>query len=163
MENFNPSKNTEASVKGNSAEIIDKNYSNSSFENLSEDPFSTISQTEFLNLAENNPELTPLVESFLKSSEIYVDNFWENYQANLNGTYSESADTSAEVSIDTLSSNLGEIINSLQTNQKEIPSWASNLLNESEGIDKNACGELAIVLWYQKYLDKREKDEVVVM
>jgi len=166
MENFKPTNNPETNLKENSPEItnenIDKNYSEVtlSFETLT--PY--ISQTELLNLAKTHPELENPVNSFLASAKEYTANFWENYQAEISNAARNSDLVSETSSIATLTANMKEIIKTLKTKdtdtfQETHHNWTSSFLDNNGEISEKACGTLAIVLEYQKYLDKREADE----
>jgi len=163
MENFKPSplNNETVSPKKNYLEDF------SDFEGLTP----AISRSELLALAETDPILEKPIESFLKYAERYAFDVWNMNKNYIDGVYAENPELLAEeddkrtILHTALTDSVRIIIRAMNKSIEENGfeydrSWISELVDSSGDLSRSACGNLAIVLEYQRYLDMRDEENI---
>jgi len=118
-----------------------------------------ITEGELRNLCEGSPDLEKLLESFLKYSVRYANDVWTMEKFVADGGLNSEGGSDHFTEIDEARTRLhNALIDSVAILSRTLAkegkdnSWVRELTN-GQTLERSACGKLALLLVYKRYLD----------
>lgn len=119
-----------------------------------------ISEGDLLEIGEHNPEIMPLIDTFLKYAERYANDVWSMHEFVNQGKLETEEGAAEFAEMDTARTRLhNALVDSIAILSRALAktdidnSWVRDLTNGST-LDRSACGSFALLLIYRRYLDQ---------